>query len=412
LTVSRPVVFVEQFYWPDGWGGAELPRALTIAMARSGATVEVLCGTDQYAPVEGDAGPDPRTFGIRIRRVPGFLGGGIHRWKLLRQVWFYAWLLPALFLRRRPRLFIAQTNPPFGVVLTAIAARFWRCPMIIIAMDVYPDILVAYGALRAESWAYRMLAGMFEWSYRSASCIVSLGPVMTAKLRAKIKDAVEIVEISNWATGPLEIVRGAANRLRSELALPSGITILYSGNLGLGHEFDTLLDGFASAVRREPTICLVIVGKGRRLRAVREAVERLGIGDAVRFVDYLPADRLREGMGLADVAVVTLRNGYEGLIVPSKLFGYMARGLPVLYIGPVSDMDHYIQRARCGVALRCGDALGVADAIVALQNDHEWRSSLGAAGGEIYRRELAADFAIARYLALVSRVAGVETVAR
>ena len=51
------VVFVEQFYYPEGWGGAELPRDLTIHLAASGEQVEVICGSEQYAPVEGDPSP-------------------------------------------------------------------------------------------------------------------------------------------------------------------------------------------------------------------------------------------------------------------------------------------------------------------------------------------------------------------
>src|ERR1700730_17251273 len=120
---QRRILFVEQFYYPDGWGGAELPLDLTIHLARSGLEVEVICGADQYAPVEGEPPPDPRLHGIRMRRIPALLRGNIHRGKLVRQLWFYLALLPLLLFRRPPDVFVAQTNPPLAVILVAAAAR-------------------------------------------------------------------------------------------------------------------------------------------------------------------------------------------------------------------------------------------------------------------------------------------------
>jgi colanic acid biosynthesis glycosyl transferase WcaI len=137
---------------------------------------------------------------------------------------------------------------------------------------------------------------------------------------------------------------------------------------------------------------------------VRDTVARLGIDSAVRFLDFLPADRLPESMGLADVAVVTLREGFEGLIVPSKLLGYMARGLPVLYVGPPSDIDHYLHASGAGVSIRNGDAAAVEAAILRMSRERDFTAALGAAGRETYERELAREHGLARYVALVHDV--------
>ena len=402
----KPIVFVEQFYYPDGWGGTEFPLALTAALAASGSQLEVICGSDQYAAVQGDPGPDPRSRGIRITRIPALLGGRVHDRKLLRQIWFCLCLVPCLVFRRRPRLLVSQTNPPLAVLITSFAALLWRCPLIIIAMDVYPEVLTAHGTVREDSLFARLLGRLFAWSYRSADRIVSLGPVMTRILEAKTNQKHGIAEISNWATGPLDTVRTSS--LSEALALPQGIRLLYSGNLGIGHEFDTLLAGFAKALEVEPSIGLVIVGAGKRLPEVRQAVATLGIGHAVRFQDLVPTAQLPETMGLADVGVVTLRQGFEGLMVPSKLFGYLARGIPVLYIGPPSDVDFYLGRSGGGVAIRSGDVSGVSAAIQRFQADVAWRSALGQAGSSYSRLEGSAERSLRRYLELVREVAGAD----
>ena len=389
--------FVEQFYYPDGWGGAELPRDVTGYLAQNGFHVEVVCGSEQYAPVTGDPGEDPRTLGVRILRVPALLKGDIHAHKLLRQLWFYAGLVPKLFFRRPPDLFASQTNPPAAVPLVALAARMWRKPYLLIAMDIYPEVLIAHGALPAGRAPARLLTWIFRTAYRSARCVVALGPVMARRLIAKGVDARHVTEISNWSTGKAGIVRGPSNRLRSEWGLQDSFVLVYSGNLGIGHEFDTLLAGFARALERCPRLRLVVIGKGSRLDEVTRLAGELGLDHAIRFSALLPAERLPESIGLADLAVVTLRPGFEGLIVPSKLLGYMSRGVPVLYIGPDSDISDLIARYGCGIARRTGDTAGVADAIVALQQRPGELADMGAAAAVGYEAHLARGRGLARY---------------
>ena len=56
---------------------------------------------------------------------------------------------------------MSQTNPPMAVSLVAIAARLWRRPYLIIAMDVYPEVLVAHGSLQPKSLSARLLDVVF-----------------------------------------------------------------------------------------------------------------------------------------------------------------------------------------------------------------------------------------------------------
>jgi len=396
------VLFIEQFYYPEGWGGAELPRDITMHLARHGYRVEVICGSDQYAPLDGPAGPDPAEAGVTVRRISRLFGGDIHHHKLLRQLWFYAGLVPRLLFRRRPDLFVTQTNPPLTVPLVAAAAWLLRRPYVVIAMDVYPDVIVAHGALPAHGPVTGLLGSVFRRAYRGACRIVALGPVMAQRLVGKGIDAARIVEICNWSTGAAGIVRGDCNRLRSEWGLDGRFVLLYSGNLGIGHEFETLLRAVASSRAELPDLRLVVIGKGSRLDEVRLLVEELGLGEIVRFSGLVPADRLPESLGVADLAVATLRPGFEGLIVPSKVVGYMARGIPVLYIGPRSDIDHLVERHDCGFALRNGDVDGVRRALVDANADRAVLASRGESGRRGYDAELARQHGLERYASLVA----------
>ena len=107
--------------------------------------------------------------------------------------------------------------------------------------------------------------------------MVALGPVMRTKLLGKGVAERRIVEISNWATGPIDAVAEPPGSLRSQWGLEGAFVLLYSGNLGIGHEFETLLEGVAQALPRCPNLRVVFVGKGSRLEEVKAAVQRLGL---------------------------------------------------------------------------------------------------------------------------------------
>src|SRR5262245_21064006 len=237
------LLFIEQYYYPEGWGGAEIPRDITVALRRAGFEVDVLCSSDQYAPVTSEHAPeDPTRHGIRIFRIPRILPGRIHRFKLLRIVWFCAYALPWLLWHRDADLLVTQTNPLLVVPTVAFAALVRRKPFIIIAQDLYPEALFASGVTSPDSPVGRALQRLFTWSYRRAAQVVVLGAFMRQRILAKGVDPRHIATISNWATGDTRTV-AEDNPLRAEWGLLGRFVVLYSGNIGEGHEFETLLRG-------------------------------------------------------------------------------------------------------------------------------------------------------------------------
>ena len=395
------ILFTEQFYFPDGWAGAQLPRDVTTHVARSGFRVEVICGSDPYARVEGSPGEDPRVYGVELIRLPRIVRGDIHSFKLLRQIWFYLCVTPLLALRRRPSLYITQTNPPLLVPIVALCAWLRRRPFFVVAQDIYPEVLVAHGMAKSQGAPARLLGAVFRWAYRRARRVISLGPTMTRRLVEKGVPEHRVAEISNWATGDESIVKGNANVLRSAWNLTGKFVILYSGNIGVAHDVATPILGFKAALRQMPDLQLVIVGKGTRLEEAKALVQEHRLGASVTFRALVPTELLPHSLGLADVALVTLRSGFEGLVVPSKALGYMARGVPTLYVGPPSDIQSIIDAAHGGICVPGGDVDRLAAALISLASDPQSLKRMGTAGEHYYRTHLSREIGLAKYLELI-----------
>lgn len=56
------------------------------------------------------------------------------------------------------------------------------------------------------------------------------------------------------------------------------------------------------------------------------------MGLAVR--PYQPRAALGESLAAADLHLITMRPGFAGLIVPSKIYGILAVGRPAVFVGP------------------------------------------------------------------------------
>jgi glycosyltransferase involved in cell wall biosynthesis len=208
--------------------------------------------------------------------------------------------------------------------------------------------------------------------------------------------------ISNWATGDEAIVRDARNELRAAWGLQGRFVILYSGNIGIAHDVATPIAALRILLQSKPDARLIFVGKGSRLgdaeRAVAEAAH------AVQFRSLVPAALLPHSLGLADVALVTLREGFQGLVVPSKLIGYMARAVPTLYVGPYGDVEQLLIESGGGESVRNGDAEGMARVIQRLMEQPAQLARMGAAAEHYYQSSLSRSKGLEKYQRLVESV--------
>ncbi len=388
---------VEQFFFPEGWGGAEIPRDIAIGLRQAGFEVDVLCGRDQYVPVSGAAALDPASFGVGMIRVPRIVPGPVHRFKSMRILLFCACALPRLLFHRGVDMYVTQTNPLLVVPTVAIAAALRGKPFVIIAQDLYPEALFASHLSRADSLVGKALQRLFSWAYRRATRVVALGSCMRRRILSKGVREHRVCMVSNWATGDLRPSAADARAVRESWKLDDRFVLLYSGNMGVGHEFETLLRGVGQAVAAGVDAVAVFIGGGVRLPEVRALAAALSLVDRVMFRDSVSADVLSSSLGVADLGVVTLRSGFEGVILPSKLLGYMARAIPVLYVGPDGDVADMIRDADCGAICRPQAVDEVADAIVRAAADRALLRRWGANGGRCYAERFTRELALRRY---------------
>ncbi|WP_455377761.1 glycosyltransferase family 4 protein, partial [Petrachloros mirabilis] len=203
------------------------------------------------------------------------------------------------------------------------------------------------------------------WSLRQMDQIVVIGRCMERRLLSDGIPSQSISRISNWADGELiRSVPRTENEFIQEHGLQGKFVVMYSGNLGVVHEFDTVMT-LIRDLQAVPNLVFCFIGQGRRKDPLVATAAREN-WQHVLCLPYQPKASLPASLSAADIHLVSLRSDMEGLSVPSKLYGILAVGRPVLFIGPTnSEAAAVIRDARCGYVVQPGDVQGAAQAILA-----------------------------------------------
>jgi glycosyltransferase involved in cell wall biosynthesis len=210
----------------------------------------------------------------------------------------------------------------------------------------------------------KALSYLANLALRKADNVVAIGRCMVERLKAKGISTARIHMIPNWVdTEQVYPIDGGQNPLRREWGLEDKFVVLYSGNMGLSHDFDDILE-VARELEHRQDIAFVFVGGGTREKEVRDYVSQHDLRN-VLFFPFQDIGRLAYSLSVGDVHFVVLRENCTGLAVPSKSYGVLAAGRPMIYQGSQEgEIAQMIVEQQIGTTVSCGDRDGLKRAIV------------------------------------------------
>ena len=413
---TRRILFVCLVFHPDSSASSLLFTDLFRRLASQGAEITVLCG---FPSKDGDREP------VSLRRQETLDGIEIIRCGLrlqgkrnlpARALAYGSFLAHAgwklLRLGRDARM-VGGTDPPFTSIALWLLSWIGRFDYECILLDVYPDGLVGVGALKDRAPLTRLWRALNRLSYRRARQLTVIGRDMIALLQRyygvdphmvryiphwstrEVDSVVDRTSVSGQPEGIRDSIRPAdqgqgtepcRGGLREQLHFEDKFVVQYSGNMGLWHDIESLVRA-ADSLRHDERIHFLFIGKGMRRRAAEGLSRELGLSN-VTWLEFLPREQLAEGLASCDLALISLRAGLEGVAVPSKLYGILASGRPVIAQVPrESEVAYVIEEEQCGLVVEPGDVEGLARAIQALASDPSVARRMGARALAAYREK-------------------------
>jgi colanic acid biosynthesis glycosyl transferase WcaI len=341
------ILLLNLYYPPDTSATAKMAETVATRLAREH-EVTVVCGRPSYDPSERRSWKlwqTERQGNVAVVRVGST---DFPRWQMMKRLLnylTYAALAVSRALFTRGDVILAMTDPPFEGIVGAVVAMLKRKPFVYNIRDLYPDMAVGGGILHGGLlvWIWEKL---HRWALRRAVCVIVLGRDVRTRIIAKgvLAKRIEIVRdgVDFGTAQEAEIDSEVVAQIRNGFRF----VLVHAGNLGFYGDWDALLEAAREFGKDNSGIGMVFIGEGAQKPRMQAAAAALR---NVRFLPFFPASKVPSVLAAADAHIVTLKQGLEGVVVPSKLYGILAAGKPVLGLAPEwSDVEYIVKEAGCG----------------------------------------------------------------
>lgn len=404
------ILFLTHYYPPEVNAPANRVSELAQQWQRSGHEVVIVTCAPNHPHGEVHQGYSNRLFqhakvdGIDVYRVWTWLAANEgFALRTANYLSFLAAVVPQVWRLPKPDV-VVSTSPQFFCGLAGYAvARLKRVPWVLEIRDLWPESIVAVGAMR-KSAAVRMLERLEAFAYRKADYIVSVTDSFVDHIARRGGDRDRIGVIKNGVD--LARFGGAlpdATAFRKAHGLDGKFVAAYVGTHGMAHQLETILEA-AELTRDDPAIAYLMIGAGAERDKLLALRDSRGLGNVV-MLGQMPRSEMPTVWAASDASLVTLRPSkvFES-VIPSKIFEAMAMRCPII-LGVKGEARGIIEQGGCGIPIEPGSAAELAAAVRRLAGDRDLAQSLGNAGRRFVATSFDRSVLADRYLAMLKAVA-------
>jgi len=405
------VLFLTHYFHPEGNAPATRVYELCRRWVAMGHDVTVITGVPNVPNGVAYEGYRNRCFqrervdGIETIRVWTYLAAnkGTARRILNYLSLMFSATIAAIWVRK-PDLVIA-TSPQFFCGWAGVwVSRLRRIPFILEVRDLWPESIVAVGAMREGRWL-RLLEWLEKRMYAAATRIVTVGGGYRDQLIERGVATKRIDIIPNGVDRRFFVDDGGGAALRKEFGLDGAFVCSYIGTIGMGSGLDAVLRA-AELLRDEgrEDIVFMLVGDG----AVRESLEREAHQkklNQVIFTGRQDKRRVPAFLALADACLVHLvRRDLFRTVLPSKIFEAAAMKKPII-LGVEGSAARIVGEAGAGICIQPENEVELVEAVKRLAGDRDLAGRMGRAGFESLAAVHDYDRLAEKYAEIVERVA-------
>jgi predicted glycosyltransferase/glycosyltransferase involved in cell wall biosynthesis len=337
----------------SGYPGDPRPRRAAEALAKEGATVEVICIK------EADEEPQYEFFGgVHITRIPIRRRRGGKLSYLLQYTAFI--LLAGLILARRAckrRYHLVHVhNMPDILVFSALVPKILRAKIILDLHDPMPELMMTIYGLREHSFSVWLLRKLEKWSVRFADAVLVANEAARKVFLARSCAPAKMRVIMNTPDEGIFHYRDASMESLVELKPSKPFVIMYHGTLVERHGLDLAVTALERIRKSIPNAELRIYGRSTPfLEQVMDSVRKAGLSEAVQYLGPKKLEQIPLAIGECDVGIIPNRRSiFTELNTPTRIFEFLSQGKPIIVPGSAGILDYFDLQEL--VLFKLGDA--------------------------------------------------------
>lgn len=404
---KETLLIYAHYYYPDVASTGQILKELAEGL-KDIFEVTVICVVPSY---DGKVDPVYQTKkvykeninGVKVLRVrvPEFSKGNKKSRLINMFHYFYGAVRETVKLKNQTYIFTISQPPILGGVLGVIGKTLKRGKLIYTIQDFNPEQAAAVKYSKNQ-WILNTALKVDSISCRNADQIIVVGRDMQETLFSRLnhKKVPPVRFINNWidekAIFPLPSDDPEVMDFKQKYKLDGKFVIAYSGNLGLYYDLENLLS-VIEKFKDVPDVVFAFIGDG----TVKENLVRYQVMNKLAnivFIPYQEKEKLVYSLNAGDVHWVVNAKGIKGISVPSKLYGVMAVGKPVIgVLEEGSEARCLIEESGCGMVIDPEDYEAIEETIRYVLTHKSVMKEMGPKGREYLERHLTKDRSIDKY---------------
>lgn len=298
-------------------------------------------------------------------------------------------------------IFTISQPPVLGGMLGVIGKRVKRAKLIYNIQDFNPEQVQAVEFTQNKLILNTMMM-LDKYSCRQADRVIVVGRDMIETLKKRFDSLPAYAYINNWINEkeiiPLAKDDSHVMGFKQQYGLQDKFVIMYSGNIGLYYDLLNIVKVIEN-FQDHSEVVFAFIGEGTVLEQLKDYQKKRKLTNMV-FIPYQDKSNLVYSLNAGDVHFVVNAKGIKGVSVPSKLYGVMAAGKPVLGIlEEGSEARLIVEEAECGVSVDPGDYEAIEELIRRFidMKDSFQLEEMGSKGRDYLLNYLTKDVSIRKY---------------
>ncbi len=239
-------------------------------------------------------------------------------------------------------------SPPLPLALVGKKIKkIFGAKYLLNIQDLFPQNAIDLGIL-TNPFLIKFFEQMEKKAYKSADVITFHSEGNLSFVSKRYKDFINKFKIlHNWIdVNEFEGV-SRTNKFRNKYGLKNKLVLLFAGVMGPSQGLDFVIN-LAQKVQDLKDITFLFVGDGMEKENLEKFTKESGLNNVV-FKPFVSKSEYPELVKDCDVGLVSLTSKNKTPVVPGKILGYMAAGIPILaFLNQESDGHKIIKDAQCG----------------------------------------------------------------
>lgn len=340
---------------------------------------------------------------IRVR-VPEF--SKTNKLSRVRNIitYFFRALIATTKAGKQDYVFSISQPPILGGLLGVCGKWMKKAKYIYNIQDFNPEQIIAVGYSKNRV-LLRFMLWLDKFSCKRAASVIVVGRDMMETLSNRFKgQCPNHTFINNWINEkvihPLPEEDQHVLSFKKKYGLMGKYVIMYSGNLGLYYDLENIMQ-VIKKFKDRADIVFAFVGAGSIKNQLVTYKEENNLNNVV-FIPYQAKADLIYSLNAGDIHWCVSAAGIKGISVPSKLYGIMAVGKPVLAVlEEGSEARLIIEETKCGLVTQPGNYQEIERMIQKVINDRDKYKLIGKTGREYLMQHLTKDHSIQKYISEV-----------